>query len=796
MTTKPSHNRADTTQDQPSITDGEVIDALVAFQEGVERGESPNPEDLIARFPHLEDELRPCLEGIALLHGPPGGGSPAVPSTGSGEIDEMLGQPLGDFRLLREIGRGGMGRVYEAIQLSLGRRVALKVLPFAATLDARQLQRFKNEAQAAACLHHPNIVPVYAVGQERGVHFYAMQFIEGQSLAVMIDELRKSAGLKNGGQPATATLSASQENDRTEFVHDAVTTMAGRRDSTSPILALVSGNTRVETHKQAEFFRSAARLGIQAADALDHAHQLGIVHRDIKPANLLLDANGHLWVADFGLARLDNNSELTMSGDLIGTLRYMSPEQASAKRGVLDHRTDIYSLGATLYELITLEPLFAGSDRNELLYKILHDEPRRPRRINRSIPVDLETIVLKALAKNPEERYATAKEMAEDLHRFLDDKPIAARRPSLWTKASKWVRRHRWLVGSTMLVLLVVAVALAVNNYMVWREKQKTEEAFLREQAQRRLAEANFKQAREVLDTFTHLTEEELAEIPQARELRRKMLETSLAYYQDFIEKAKDNASLQKQMSDSYFRVAAILAEMGKEDQALAAFRTAFNLQQDLVRRNPRDPQLRQGLSSMFQRWSRFRMHGIIRLVGSEAVQDDLRLSPEQAKRIRQLVQAHRDFFKADPEREKLSFDERMKALDELTERTANQIALVLTKDQVRRLRQINLQMQGAGALFDAEVAKQLQLTKEQKAKLRSLFKVDSGPGKLGSRGKRRPPWAGAFNLPKLDDALALLTPEQRRRWDEIVGPRFEGQVRFGPPFRSFGPPRGFRFRK
>ena len=189
-----------------------------------------------------------------------------------------------------------------------------------------------------------------------------------------------------------------------------------------------------------------AELGIQAAEALDHAHALGIVHRDVKPANLLVDGRGSLWVTDFGLAHIQSDARLTMTGDLVGTLRYMSPEQALAKRVVVDHRTDVYSLGATLYELLTLEPAFAGTDRQELLRQIAFEEPKPPRRINRAIPAELETIVLKAMEKNPADRYATAKELADDLRRFLADEPILARRAGVVRRLRKWGRRHpaRW----------------------------------------------------------------------------------------------------------------------------------------------------------------------------------------------------------------------------------------------------------------------------------------------------------------------------------------------------------------
>jgi Flp pilus assembly protein TadD len=215
-----------------------------------------------------------------------------------------------------------------------------------------------------------------------------------------------------------------------------------------------------------------AQLGIQAAEALDHAHQQGVVHRENKPANLLVDVQGNVWVTDFGLAQFQSDTRLTRSGDLVGTLRYMSPEQALAKRVVMDHRTDIYSLGATLYELLTLQPAFTGGDREELLRQIAFEEPAAPRRLNRAIPVELETIVLKALEKNPLERYATARELADDLRRFLDGQLIRARRPTLRQRARKWAGRHRYLVGSAAVVLVLAAAMLAGSIGWVARDRQ------------------------------------------------------------------------------------------------------------------------------------------------------------------------------------------------------------------------------------------------------------------------------------------------------------------------------------
>ncbi len=216
-------------------------------------------------------------------------------------------------------------------------------------------------------------------------------------------------------------------------------------------------------------WRRVAELGVQAAEALEHAHALGVVHRDVKPGNLLLDAQGKLWVADFGLAKLGADAGMTMTGDLLGTLRYMAPEQALARHNLVDHRADVYALGATLYELLTLEPAYNGRQREEILRQITFEEPRPPSRLNAAVPAELETIVLKALAKSPEERYATAQELADNLKRFLEDKSIKARRPTLRQRAVKWARRHTAAVWAVVTVLGLAVAALAVSSVLIWR---------------------------------------------------------------------------------------------------------------------------------------------------------------------------------------------------------------------------------------------------------------------------------------------------------------------------------------
>jgi serine/threonine protein kinase/Flp pilus assembly protein TadD len=454
----------------PSSILANLIDQVTAQ---IQAGEPIDWDGLVREHPEQADELHRLRPALAVLDELSRSGSSGVAVAPGGGDDGVAGT-LGDFRIVREIGRGGMGVVYEAEQISLRRRVALKVLPLAATMDPRHLQRFHNEAQAAACLHHGHIVPVFYVGCERGVHFYAMQLIEGQTLAAVIRELRREAGEPGTKVPAgdrapkaVGEPPAEGEPPTVPHVH--------RPAPTAETLARASLSTH-GPRRGKEYCRKVAEIGIQAAEALDYAHERGVIHRDVKPGNLMLDGYGALWVTDFGLAHLQHaEGSLTMTGDLVGTLRYMSPEQAMGKRVVVDHRTDVYSLGVTLYEILTLQPAFTGQDRQELLRQVAVEEPVRPRKLNRNIPAELETIVLKAMEKYAQDRYATAQEVADDLRRFLADRPIKARRPSLRQVAAKWVRRHRPVVWAVAAVLLAVAV-LAGANGLTWAQKRAAAE--------------------------------------------------------------------------------------------------------------------------------------------------------------------------------------------------------------------------------------------------------------------------------------------------------------------------------
>ena len=765
-----------------------VSQAADEFLDRIEQGEPADVEAYAQRFAPVADVLRDVLPALLAVRdarsaGPsPTGDAPAPPIDGQ----------LGDFRILREVGRGGMGIVYEAEQISLRRRVALKVLPFAATLDGRRLERFKNEALAAARLHHTHIVPVYAVGCERGVYYYAMQMIDGLSLADLIAHWQRLANPLANDKPPAPPVSATSSHVLAEL-WAAGTEHPSASASTMPTQAPTAMST-VSAGAAGAFFQTVARLGVQAAEALEHAHRLDVIHRDIKPGNLLVDAVGNLWVTDFGLARLRTDVELTASGDIVGTYRYMSPEQGLGKHALVDHRTDIYSLGATLYELATLRPAFVGQCREELLVRVTTQEPLPPRRINRAIPADLETIILKALAKEPQDRYASAAELAEDLRRFLDSRPIRAKKPGLIERANKWSRRHKQLVACGLVVLLLAVLGLAVSNVLVARERSKTRQAYeevARKQAetlaalnqeawQRALAEQSFRQAREILDSFVQASIEDLAEEETDHDIRQALLLASLPYYQRFIEQTRDNPPLQTELAASHLRVAKILDAIGSTPECRAALENVLETQERLVRERPHDEALRRGLFSMYFRLGAMRRGMPLMIVRQEAVQSYLGLEADQVSRIREIVAEHDLLHRNSWNQLHVDPAETRKTFREYLANAMTALEQILEPAQLQRLQQIVWQRQGIWALSTPEVADQLALTSAQ----RSVIYM------IQEQAYPHPPHYGRPTSSGTNERIRqVLSPQQLAAWNQMLGePTDLG--------RRWGSPRGSRSRR
>jgi serine/threonine protein kinase len=439
--------------------DPRIASVLAAYLADFEAGRHPSREQLLRSNPEIAEALADWFDLVEFVQS---AAASAIAAAADIPAEDALPPDtvLGEYRLVREIGRGGMGIVYEAVQVALGRRVALKVLPGTAAIDPIRLQRFRIESHAAAQLHHPHIVPIFAVGSEHGSHFYAMQYIEGRTLAELILQQRRTSASSRGEARNGADRSSSLPKGMNDSSPGSGLLISGAGDAASDDSPAGLGASLSGSFQGRRAFRAFAKLAVQAAEALAYAHTMGVLHRDIKPSNLLVDSRGNLWVTDFGLARLQDEPGLTRTGDMLGTLRYMAPELVLGHRVVHDPRSDVYSLGATFCELLTKKPVFDGRNRQELLRQIAQEEPVAPRTLDPTIPRDLETILLKAMNKQPERRYATAQELAADLRRFIDDQPILARRPGVMERTLRWARRHKELVA-TALVILVLALAVS-----------------------------------------------------------------------------------------------------------------------------------------------------------------------------------------------------------------------------------------------------------------------------------------------------------------------------------------------
>ncbi|MFL5243867.1 MAG: protein kinase domain-containing protein [Gemmataceae bacterium] len=719
--------------------DYDLIDQMADdFAARLRRGEKPSLQDYIDRHPQLANEIRELLPAMVQLEqAQEEFGDQAVAQATAVKTPPL--RQLGDFHILREIGHGGMGVVYEAEQVSLGRRVALKVLTQKTLNDPKQKRRFEREAKAAAKLHHTNIVPVFGFGEHEGTPYYVMQFIQGTGLDEVINEVRhmrpsgskplshtehagarasrldKSAtlmarslmtgeflapvspllggegvtsplsparrceeatsplslvlrgegsGVRGAGSPEKGNDSATALNPltptplplstggeglasspllggegytsptpRAEGLEAHTKTFAGfsvsNADSTDHFSDTIAGSSSsvvlsgmaaqsTRQSKKLTYFQSVARIGVQVADALSYAHQQGILHRDIKPSNLLLDVRGTTWVTDFGLAKLDDQQNLTHTGDILGTLRYMPLE---AFEGRTDVRSDVYSLGLTLYEMLAFRPAFDEKERVQLIKQVTTGEALRLNRINGSFPRDLVTIIHKAIERDPTHRYATATELAADLQRFIDDEPIKARRLSIGERSVRWCRRNPIVASlSAALVLLLVGVTIAsllaaahfddlakkesetANNERLARQEEKAakeRESQLRAEAETALkevekervrAEANFAKARAAVDDYlTKISESQLLQVPGMQPLRRELLQSALAFYQDFIKERGDDPKIRAGLASAYLRVGKIRSELEDKD-AKAAYSQALALYKKLSETNPEDP--------------------------------------------------------------------------------------------------------------------------------------------------------------------------------------------------------------
>ncbi len=411
-----------------SERDQQIARIIADCSDRVNSGKLVESARIVAEHPHLAPELEIALDALLSFES-----TTDYPTS-------MIGRRLGDFRILGGVGRGGMGVVYEARQESLDRRVALKVLPSALLGRDSAVRRFVREARVAARLQHPNVVTTFGMGIESEIPYFAMELVKGRTLAELLARQQDPTAKNVGNEKETVF-----DTDEIEL----------------------------------EYCLEAARLFAGVAEGLQHAHAHGVVHRDIKPSNLILDEGGRLRILDFGLARLEGQDHLTLSGDLIGTPLYMSPEQAARRKINVSAPSDIYSLGATLFETLTHQAPFRGDDFQETLHQIINDEPISPRKLQPRIPAPLETIILKCLMKEPRDRYLTAEALAQDLMRFARGDAIEARPQSRFERTVRRLERHRiaFLVGGVILALLFSLTVLFFSHRNQDRLRRKAEYA-------------------------------------------------------------------------------------------------------------------------------------------------------------------------------------------------------------------------------------------------------------------------------------------------------------------------------
>ncbi len=562
------------------------------------RGETPSIPEYVAQYPQYAEQIEQLFPAVAMLE------QLRVEATGPRHSDArhttlfVLPRRLGDFDILREIGRGGMGVVYEAVQRSLARRVALKVLPKHTFSGNSRLERFQREAQTAARLRHTSIVPVFGVGEQDGFHYYVMPLVRGVGLDEIVAELRP------GASPSERTSDDPVATHPPRLAAVVRALIAGKFPASNPEGSGAPSQAWLRRRERGvDRWTTTARLGLQAAEALQYAHAHGTLHRDVKPGNLLVDDEGNASLADFGLARAVEPSShgCEVAKEVVGTPRYMAPEQL---RGFADPRSDIYGLGLTLYELLALRPALGirseerGRKSDDVCPQLIP-----PRHFDRAIPRDLEAIVLKCLAEEPARRYPTAAALGEDLGRFLDDRPVRARPVSRLERGCRWCRRNPALAAvSSLAAVLLVAFAVAAFAGHV-----RTRAAYAQTRQALGRAEATSDVALEVLEDLYLQLSPERVWIPSDSDLAGQacacvglrsarppapdqrnyiqvppseqtavLLENLLAFYDRLAEQVGDDPRVMLQSAIASRRIGDIRQRLGQIDQAEREYRKAI----------------------------------------------------------------------------------------------------------------------------------------------------------------------------------------------------------------------------
>jgi serine/threonine protein kinase len=613
-------NPADTQSHAPAVPDSaredRLDEVLASYLRAVQRGSIPDRQRLLAEHPDLADELAEFFADQDRFNHAAAPLRAAVSPSRS-----FLPSEIGPHVVLGEIARGGMGLVLRARHRELGRMVAVKLLlagPFAAALD---VQRFRREAEAVANLDHPHIVPIYEVGEYEGISWFSMKLMQS-SLA---QHLHKTSRLSSGSK--TAPLSGRTRTGERSLGE--VQTAPGARISSIEITQ--RGNDQPGATRFSDP-TAAAHLVVQIGRAVHYAHARGILHRDLKPANILLDENGQPHVSDFGLARrvsreADNGPCLTQTGAIVGTPAYMAPEQAAA-HGEITVATDVYGLGAILYECLTDKPPFKAATPLETLRLVLDAEPVSPRILNPAVDADLETICLKCLNKEPGKRYGSAADLADDLERYLRGEPILARPVGRLARTARWVKRQPIVAALTAALVLAVAAGfgavlsqwrraeanftlaerqrdeaqLALEEARLARKRadeqtEKHDRARLQADQHAAAAEASFRQAHEVVNEFCTRLSGKLGQVPGAQPLRLKLLESARQYYQSFVKKRGDDPALRLDLARTHSQIAHLSLALGDNREVLQEYRAALVIYRQLYRESPDDPVIQSGLA-------------------------------------------------------------------------------------------------------------------------------------------------------------------------------------------------------
>lgn len=575
------------------------------FAEALRLGENPSIDDYVAQNPDCGPELREMLLTILAMEQLKDHNEPSPPRTVFGSVEISR---LGDLRIVREIGRGGMGIVYEAVQESLGRTVAVKVLPKHLLNSDKALARFQRESRTAAGLHHSNIVPVLGVGTDDGYHYYVMQFIRGVGLDEVIGHLRADDLMGSGSEGPTPDLSSvarqliQRTPDASTFTAPhAHTVIADAPDGTGDETSDPQLRSDAELVPRDDsprkfdrgYWQSVAWIAHRVAQALQYAHDQGILHRDIKPSNLLVDAQGEVSVADFGLAKSIDQAGISRTGDVVGTLRYMAPEQLS---GAADTRSDVYSLGVTLYELATLRAAYDDSQLARTLAGGSASQPARPRQIRPDMPPDLETIVVKAMSADPSHRYQSAADLSEDLRRFCEDRPILAKRTGAFEHFWRWSRRNPAFATLCVVAASLLVAVAAVSTAAYYRTNQARQDAIEQRDIADRTAESAFDALDEIFHSLAPMpmvsqgefvesseTETDPPAPPIPTKQTAALLEKMLTFYGRIAEAGQTDERYRQRLAEAHHRIGEIRQRLGQVEMAAASYRRSAELYRELM---------------------------------------------------------------------------------------------------------------------------------------------------------------------------------------------------------------------